>query len=81
MTRLIAIVSVIVFSGSCLFLIYRLRKRAGVDIFPRLYITKRALNQLSSDMSTELDSFEKKLAICMLVSFVVGAIFMALSVQ
>jgi len=62
-------------------LMYRLHKRADVDIFPRFYVTKKSVNKLKKDMLIKLDNFEKKLAACMVVSFILAAIFIALSVQ
>ena len=77
----IATIFIFIFGGSCMLLMYRLHKRADVDIFPRFYVTKKSVNKLKKDMLIKLDNFEKKLAACMVVSFILAAIFIALSVQ
>ena len=81
MMKSLGIIFMIVFGSSCMLLMYRLHKRADVDIFPRFYITKESVNKLNKDMLTKLDNFEKKLAACVVVSFILAAIFMALSIQ
>jgi len=70
-----------IFGCSCLLLMYRLHKRAGLDIIPRFIITKESIKKQWKDNFIQLDNYEKKLAICIIVSFILGAIFFALSIE
>ncbi len=79
--EVIGIIFMIVFAGSCMLLMYRLHKRADVDIFPRFYVTRKSFSKLNKHMLTKLDNFEKTVAACIVVSFILAVIFMALGFQ
>jgi hypothetical protein len=76
--KVIGIIFVVVFGSSSMFLMYRLHKRADVDIFPRFYVTRKSFNKLNKDILTKLDNFEKIIATCIVVSFILAVVFMAL---
>lgn len=77
----IGLIFLFIFGGSCLLLMYKLHKRADLDIIPSFIISKESIKKQWQDNFIQLDNYEKKLAVFIIVSFILAVIFFALSIE